>query len=226
MDDIFTQVPFTSDEFAANPERRCPCVLLLDVSGSMGGKPIQELNRGLIQFKDELMADSMAVKRVEIAIVTFGPVEVQTEFQTPDCFIPPTLVSQADTPMGAAIEKAIAMTRERKDIYIKNRNEYYRPWIFLITDGAPTDNWQNAAEQVHEGEANRAFQFFAVGVEGADFEILKQISTREPLKLSDLRFRELFTWLTKSLSEVSKSQMGEKISLENPVAPGGWASVG
>ena len=30
-----------------NPEPRCPCVLLLDTSGSMLGKPILELNAGL-----------------------------------------------------------------------------------------------------------------------------------------------------------------------------------
>ncbi|HEY3375892.1 MAG TPA: hypothetical protein VGL77_00225, partial [Armatimonadota bacterium] len=50
MDDIFAQVPFGDDDLAANPEPRCPCVLLLDVSGSMRGNPIQELNQGLIQF--------------------------------------------------------------------------------------------------------------------------------------------------------------------------------
>jgi hypothetical protein len=52
------QVPFGSANFAENPEPRCPCILLLDVSGSMSGQPITELNSGLLTFKDELMADS------------------------------------------------------------------------------------------------------------------------------------------------------------------------
>jgi len=45
------QIPFGADDFAENPEPRCPCVLLLDVSGSMNGKPISELNAGLTTFK-------------------------------------------------------------------------------------------------------------------------------------------------------------------------------
>ena len=63
---------FEASEFAENPEPRVPCVLLLDVSGSMSGQPIAELNEGLITLKDTLAADSLASKRAEIAIVTFG----------------------------------------------------------------------------------------------------------------------------------------------------------
>lgn len=63
------QVPFSepisfgTDNFADNPEPRCPCLLLLDVSGSMSGNPIRELNEGLKIFRDELMADPLAAKR-------------------------------------------------------------------------------------------------------------------------------------------------------------------
>ena len=68
----YDQIPFSAAEFAENPEPRCPCLLLLDTSASMNGEPIAELNEGLVTFKDELMADAMAAKRVEVAIVTFG----------------------------------------------------------------------------------------------------------------------------------------------------------
>ncbi|WP_083931316.1 vWA domain-containing protein [Kaistia granuli] len=218
----FDQIPFGASEFADNPEPRCPCLLLLDTSYSMQGAPISELNRGLLGFKDELATDSLAMKRVEVAVVTFGPVNVLAEFQTPDMFHPAPLATSGDTPMGAAIEQGLEMLRRRKDEYRANGISYYRPWIFLITDGAPTDNWSRAAQLVKEGENAKAFSFFAVGVQGASMDVLAQISTRTPLKLDGLKFRELFAWLSSSLSGVSRSQVGQAVPLSSPA---GWAEV-
>ena len=102
------QSPFTFSEFTENPEPRCACLLLLDTSGSMGGSPIRELNAGLQAFKEELAQDSLAMKRVEIAIVSFGPVKVESDFQTVDIWQPLQLAASGDTPMGAAIVKGLA----------------------------------------------------------------------------------------------------------------------
>lgn len=225
MSNPFEQQPFDGAEFVDNPEPRCPCLLLLDVSGSMRGAPIRELNQGLIQFKDELYADSLAAKRVEVGLVTFGPVSVANDFQSVQNWFVPELTSQADTPMGQAIEQGLQMLRDRKNSYRQNGISYYRPWIFLITDGAPTDAWQAAANAVKAGEAEKAFSFFTVGVEGANMEILSQISTRQPLALKELRFRDLFSWLSSSLSSVSQSNPGDAVPLSNPATPEGWASI-
>lgn len=219
------QVPFGGAEFAENPEPRCPCILLLDTSGSMKGEPITQLNEGLTTFKDELAADALAQKRVEVALITFGPVQVHNEFQTADQFQPPTLATTGDTPMGAAIQLALTLLEQRKQTYKSNGISYYRPWVFLITDGAPTDAWKEVAKRVHFEEEAKKLSFFAVGVEGAHFDILEQIAVRKPLKLKELRFRDLFVWLSNSLSAVSRSNVDDQVQLQNPTTPEGWAKV-
>jgi uncharacterized protein YegL len=220
------QVPFGDVSFAENPEPRCPCVLVLDVSASMANEPIRSLNDGLVTYREELVADSLASKRVDVAVVTFGGEVISPSgFLTADAFYPPMLIAGGDTPMGAAIQRAISMVRQRKHEYRTNGIMFYRPWIFLITDGAPTDDWGPAAAAVREGESSKAFAFFAVGVKGANLEILRQISTRAPLELDGLRFRDLFQWLSNSQQRVSRSTPGEEVPLENPTGPKGWAKV-
>lgn len=216
------QIIFGTDDFATNPEPRCPCVLLLDVSGSMSGQPVAELNAGLVTFKDELAADALAMKRVEVAIVTFGPTKVELPFTSATNFYPPNLSSQGDTPMGGAILQALDLVQDRKSEYRANGISYYRPWVFLITDGGPTDSWQAAASAVREGEAAKQFAFFAIGVKGANMDILRQISIREPLSLDALKFRQLFSWLSSSLRSVSRSTPDTEVPLESPK---GWAAV-
>ena len=216
------ETPFEGAEFVDNPEPRCPCVLLLDTSTSMRGQPINELNAGLHAFKTELLEDELAAKRVEVAVVSFGPVTVETDFMTPDVFVPPTLEANGETPMGAAIEQALAMVHERKETYKANGINYYRPWVFLITDGAPTDPWGNAAQSVQGGEQDGSIAFFPVGVQDANMDVLTKLSKRTPLKLQGLKFQDLFAWLSKSLQRVSQSQLGTEVSLP---APTSWAEI-
>ena len=218
-------------EFASNPEPRCASLLLLDISESMAGAPLQELQEGLAVYKDELFADTLARKRVEIAIVTFGgTVQVAQQFVTPEYFTPLTLMATGETPMASAIITGLDLLKSRKDEYKAGGIGYYRPWVFLITDGAPTDadtpQWPEAVRRIQEGEDQKNFVFFAVGVEGADFERLKQLSKRaEPQKLKGLRFRDLFKWLSTSQQTVSRSKVDESVALPNPAAPEGWATV-
>jgi len=220
------QIPFVPPSLIENPEPRCPCLLLLDTSGSMNGRPITALNDGLRTFREELTGDAMASQRVEVAMMTFGPVNVLSDFETADLFQPPTLYAGGDTPMGSAIMQGLDMLETRKAVYKQAGVAYYRPWVFLITDGAPTDNYAAAAERVRQGDSQerKAFSFFAVGVEGADMGKLGQICSpnRPPLKLQGLSFRELFTWLSSSLGGVARSQPGQLVALP---PPSGWSAV-
>lgn len=214
--------PFEAARYADNPDPRCPCVLVLDRSGSMAGQPIAELNAGLQQFRAELLSDELAARRVELAVVPFGPVVRGSTFHPPQEFQPQTLTAGGDTPTGAALEYAVELIIQQKLAYKQHGVPYYRPWIILITDGQPTDDWQAAARLIRDGEAQKAFAFFAIGVQGADMNVLGRLAPRGPLHLQGLAFREFFLWLSASLSGVSKSTVGEIV----PLPPrSGWESV-
>lgn len=215
-----------SVEFAENPEPRCPCVLLLDTSGSMQGAAIAALKEGLQTFQSDLAKDPLASRRVEVAIVSFNSeVEVVQDFVTADRFEPPTLTAQGMTHIGSGIHKALDLIQARKAQYRTNGVAYYRPWVFLITDGAPQGEpdeiVEQAAQRVKDDETNKRVAFFAVGVEGADMARLATITVRAPVKLIGLNFVEMFVWLSASMQRVSQSQMDDQVALPPP----GWGSV-
>jgi uncharacterized protein YegL len=215
-------------EFAENPDPRCPCVLLLDVSSSMQGPSITALNEGLKAFQQEVSRDVIAARRVEVAIVTFAS-EAKTvqDFVTVDQFAAPELTALGQTHMAAGIEMALDLLEQRKVTYRQNGVAYYRPWLFLITDGAPLGEPESAVDAARERllaeQRVNKLAFFAVGTENANFEKLRTITSpdRPPLQLSGLQFVELFVWLSWSQQAIAQSRPGEQV----PLPPAGWAAV-
>jgi|SRR5215510_2369671 len=215
-------------EFAENPDPRCPCVLLLDVSTSMQGASIAALNEGLRVFQRDVAGDPIASRRVEVAVVTFGTgSRVVQEFVTVDQFQAPELQAGGQTHTGAGIEAALNLLEQRKASFKNNGIAYYRPWIFLITDGSPYGEPDSVVEAARhrlldEIRANKT-AFFAVGTETANFQRLETFTVpeRPPLKMSGIQFVELFVWLSRSQQAVAKSQPGDQV----PLPPAGWASV-
>jgi len=127
--------------------------------------------------------------------------------------------------MGAGIHKSLDLIQERKAQYRSNGVAYYRPWIFMITDGEPQGEPDEAVEQASRrlqgDETNKRVAFFSVGVENANMARLSQLAVRTPLKLNGLNFVEMFVWLSASMSAVSHSKVDEQVALP----PIGWGSV-
>lgn len=200
-------------ELATNPDPRCACLLLLDTSGSMTGAPLDALNAGLRTFQTDLQEDGLARQRVEIAIVTFGgSVTTVQEFISAREFTAPYLSANGGTPMGEAILTGIQIVKNRKQTYKDNGVPYYQPWVFMITDGGPTDEWKHAAEMVRRESVAKSLTFFAVAVNQANIDTLKSITDRV-IKLDGINFRELFLWLSSSQKRVSGSKPGDQTAL-------------
>lgn len=217
----------SDQDLAWNREQRTPCMLLLDVSESMGGQPIQQLNAGLKVFEDEIKRDEMAVLRCEVSLVTFGGMgsRLVQDFVSVGQFHAPVLEAAGNTPMGAAIHLALDTLRARKDSYRQHGINYTRPWLFLITDGAPTDpeNWPAAGERLLREEREKGVVVFPIGVEGADMSFLSHLSgLNPPQKLKGLAFAQFFRWLSASQTRASSGQAGGSFQMPSQQE---WAQV-
>jgi uncharacterized protein YegL len=206
-------------EFAENPDQRCPCVLVLDTSQSMAGPRIDELNAGLRVLKETLASDSTAMRRVEIAVVTFdSAVKVVQDFVTAEKFDPPTLTAQNLTCMGAGIKQGLDLIEARKETYRRNGVPYYRPWLFVITDGEPQGEPAEVIEEtkrrIRADATDKRATIYAVGVgDQANLPRLEEITGTKAMRLKGLSFKELFQWLSASMSKVSKSAEGAQVAL-------------
>jgi len=193
-----------------NRDPRVACALLLDTSYSMSGEPIRQLNEGYKTFCDEVNEDPLARKRTEVTVITFGDrAQVAVPFQEGRDLQPVEFSPSGATPMGAALELGLDQLETRKQAYKEAGLEYYRPWLIVITDGAPTDAHAAPARRVRETEARKGVVVFAIGVNDADLGVLAQLSdARKPAMLEGLRFKELFQWLSASMGAVSRSVPG------------------
>lgn len=210
-----------------NYEQKCLCVLVLDVSSSMHGKPIEELNQGLKNFQREVQDDFVAAQRIEVAIVAFGSrADLIQEPALTSNFEMPMLRTSGSTKLVDGVRLAINVAEERKAWYKETGQTYYRPWIMLISDGEPDKDQDvsGLAEEIETKVNNKGFLFYAVGVEGYNHEKLAQIShsNTPPLPLNGLAFTELFKWLSASIAMVSKSTEGQMLSLPSPA---GWTQI-
>jgi len=210
-----------SAESPTNFEQKSICCFVVDVSGSMSGQPIDSLNQGLQEFHQQISNDTTTSNRLEVAIVEFS--SVATTIQQPalvEDFTMPTLVTKGSTALVDGVREAIQLVKSRKAWYKQTGQPYLRPWIILITDGAP-DSGQDVnslAQEIRAAATTKDFVFLAIGVENADMNMLNQIASPDmpPAHLVGLKFADFFKWVSASMSVVAASKDGDKINLPNP----------
>lgn len=220
------QTPYA--DIAACNEPHMAVLFLLDNSASTSGKPNEELKEGLRTFLKETAQDDLAMKRVDYAVMSFGTtVKTEQDFiplnkavETP---IPELSANGSQTPMGEAIEKAIQMVRDRCRVYDQIGVPHYQPWIFMITDGKPTDSIENAKALIRQREETGRLKFFSVGVNGANMDILKSLSMRTIMATEKDQFKGIFNWLSESMCIVSASRVQDNPQLPN--LPEGFADA-
>lgn len=210
------------EDLVNNPTARVPVCLCLDTSGSMDGRPIDELNEGVRLFYDAIREDETALYSAEVSIVTFGgDAKCIADFASlelqPNA---PTLFADGITPMGEAVNMSLDLLERRKKEYKDRGVDYYQPWLVLMTDGAPNGNESELTRAIGRTAdliRQKKLIVFPIGIGAdADMGVLSRFSSpdRKPLKLQGLKFREFFAWLSKSVSKTSQSTPGEKIKLD------------
>lgn len=200
-----------------NPaEKHIACVLAVDVSGSMSGAPLQELNEGLKAFGEALKADDKASGCADVCVIAFNhQVTTVLPFSPASEYYVPQLSANGGTCMNEAIITALDALEMRKQDYKNIGVDYWRPWFFLMTDGYATDEGQwgaDACRRLKEAVQRKKVNFFPMGIgPSADFEKLKSYTSNGQVLKADLnRFKEAFQWLSNSLVSASNSNPSAK----------------
>ena len=204
-------------------EYHVACVFLIDTSDSMNyNNAIVQVNKAVDDFKKSI-TDAHAKSCIDVAFISFGPdVKVLKEFGPIVDMSQQYFTASGGTPMGEALIKAMDMIIERKALYRKKATPYYRPWIFCITDGGPTDKEQTATatQRLKQMVEQNGVVDYCVGVDNFEKEKMKEIFSPERVYfLSDSNFSELFKWLGNSFTTMSNSGVPIGGSLDLPPAP-------
>lgn len=200
-------------------EQHLACILLVDTSGSMIGQPIENLNKAINDFKEQTMMDELARKRVDIAIIEFNSTaSVVQDFVPLPEMSPVKLTARGTTAMGAGINMAIDMAKERVRLYAQLGTPCFKPWIFMITDGSPTDDVTAAQQRILEEESKGAhgkLKFWALGIAPNYNKNVLLSLTKRCLAVNEASFTGIFNWLSESMVAISASTVG----MDAPLPP-------
>lgn len=224
-------IPFMQDPLPIinQGEWHIPVVILVDTSGSMSGEPIAELNRGLIEFCRAIQNDSLAMGRAEVSIISFNSsVRTEMSFRPAVDYEAPTLTAGGLTAMNEAVEAALDAIEARKAEYRAQGVSYYRPWLFLLTDGAPTDDELEgeAKRRLRNAIESKKVKYIPMGIGAfADTQKLRSYYPEDAdiakpvLKARADNFKEAFSWLSNSIGVVSHSNPNTTSKVQSPPIP-------
>lgn len=210
------QANVDTSALAINTATRVPVVLVLDISSSMSGQPIDELNRGVAEYYQTLAQDEKAHYAAETCVVTFASdVNCVREFTTADeCpAAPAAFRASGMTCMGEAVNLALDKLEARIAEYRSHGVPYHRPWLVLMTDGMPNGSaseLERAVSRVREKLGANVLQTIPIAIgTGADNTCLARFSADGmPYRLDAMNFRSFFNWLSASVTEVSRQSAG------------------
>lgn len=188
--------------------RRLPIYFLLDVSESMVGEPIEQMQNGIRTIIQELRTDPYALETVFVSVIAFaGKARTLIPLTELFKFYPPILPIGGGTSLGYAMDflmNDIDNSIQKTTMEVKGD---WKPIIFLFTDGTPTDN-PDRAFQRWNAKYRKSCNLIAISIgDNVDTQMLGRI-TDNVLKLKDTdesSFRSFFKWVTASIKTSSVS---------------------
>ena len=185
-------------------------VFVLDISYSMEGPPITQLNAGLNRFKAEVCQDKQTRDILDVAVIQFnGSYSVVQDFVPIEYMDHMQLVADGSTKFTGPIREALRMVDERSRFYRRSGSEPYKPWIIMVTDGEPLDNIDAVAGEIQAMQNEGKVRFIALGVGDYNSASLKKL-TDVVFRMDGTDFTSFFNWVGKSMRSVSTTAPGEK----------------
>jgi len=200
--------------------RRVPVYILADTSGSMEGAPMEALNNHLKILKDTLMDDPYAYETAWISLITFGGDDAKivcTLTKLTD-FEPPFLKASGRTPLGDAMKKLNECIDKDVRLLDENHLSDYKPLLYVLTDGRPTDEtWREDIKTVKKRINRKLAVTFTLGCgPEVNEEVLKLISSGEndfALNVDDMTsdmIADFFRAVSQSIASVAKNGVFDK----------------
>jgi len=199
---------FESGFMGERNTRRLPVYLLLDCSTSMTGEPILAVNDGLGLIYRLLMTDPQAVETVHISVICFSNQVMKTPLEPIEQFQPPMLVANGMTNMGEAFRALAHSIESELVLNTATQRGDYRPLVFLLTDGEPTDDYVYPLQDLQALRGSRRPTIVALGCgHEANTQMLHQVTDNVFLMetVSGDAIREFFKWISGSVTQASRS---------------------